>query len=401
MRIAAVAIRVNKLRSVLTSLGIIIGIASVTAMVTVINGIERQFDASLSEMGTDVLYVEKWPWLTGPGTKWWEYINRPDIRAELADVIEQRARYSSAAAPVIVTRRTVSQGSTTLTGVRVEASTPSYEQVHLVDLAEGRFYGDLDLRSSRHVAILGARVVEDLFPHQNPLGKHVRVGGHRFEVIGVMARKGSGADGGESSDNEIKIPFSTFSKLFGSERRSVSVQVKAVAPELVDVAEDELMGILRAARGIDALDPNDFEINQQATLRAQMAPVKTAIYGVGIFLTALSLLVGGIGVMNIMYVSVKERTREIGLRKAVGAPRGTILIQFLVEAVIVCLIGGAIGVGFSALLAMLINMVISTYLPFSTVLLAFGICVGIGVLFGLAPAWAAARSEPIESLRYE
>lgn len=399
--IAARAIRVNKLRSVLTTLGIIIGITSVTAMATVINGIEQEFDASMAELGTDVLYIEKWPWMSGPGTKWWEYRNRPDITDDLAEVVQDRSRYAVAATPVISTRGTVGFKSVDLSEVQVEGSRPSFPRVHAVDLAEGRFYNEMDDRSARNVAVIGAGVAESLFPLEQPLGKDIRIDGHRFEVIGVMAKKGSGAEGSGSFDSQIKIPFNTYKKLFGVYRRSVSVQVRVASAAVLEEAQDEITGILRVARRLDAFEKNDFEINQQQSLREQMAPVKTAIYGIGIFLTALALLVGGIGVMNIMFVSVKERTKEIGLRKAVGARRRTILTQFLIEAVLVCMLGGAIGVLITAGVSALINLFFTAYLPFSTVALAFAICVAIGMLFGLAPAWTAARSDPIESLRYE
>lgn len=401
LHIALRAIFVNKLRSVLTTLGIIIGITSVTGMATVINGIERQFDASLSELGTDVLYIEKWPWIQGPGTKWWNYINRPDITADLADVIEDRSRYAVAATPVIQERTSVAYGGTTLTNVRVAGANASYERVHTVDLADGRFFTELDDRAARNVVVIGAGVAERLFPNEQPLGKDVRVRGNRFEVVGVLTKEGSGTEGGESSDNAVMIPFGTYKKIFGLWRRSVSVQVRVASAGVLEDAQDEITGILRVARKLDALEENDFEINQQASLREQMAPVKTAIYGIGIFLTALALLVGGIGVMNIMFVSVKERTREIGVRKAVGAKRRTILIQFLIEAVAVCLLGGVIGIVITSGLAAVINLFFTAYLPVGTVVFAFFICMLVGVVFGLAPAWAAAKSDAIESLRYE
>ncbi len=401
LHIALRAIFVNKLRSVLTTLGIIIGITSVTGMATVINGIERQFDASLSELGTDVLYIEKWPWIQGPGTKWWNYINRPDITADLADVIEDRSRYAVAATPVIQERTSVAYGGTTLTNVRVAGANASYERVHTVALADGRVFTELDDRAARNVVVIGAGVAERLFPNEQPLGKDVRVRGNRFEVVGVLTKEGSGTEGGESSDNAVMIPFGTYKKIFGLWRRSVSVQVRVASAGVLEDAQDEITGILRVARKLDALEENDFEINQQASLREQMAPVKTAIYGIGIFLTALALLVGGIGVMNIMFVSVKERTREIGVRKAVGAKRRTILIQFLIEAVAVCLLGGVIGIVITSGLAAVINLFFTAYLPVGTVVFAFFICMLVGVVFGLAPAWAAAKSDAIESLRYE
>lgn len=389
------------MRSVLTTLGIIIGITAVTAMATVINGIERDFNENLSELGTDVLYVTKWPWVNGPGFKWWEYINRPNIREDLAEAINKRSRYALTAIPVAGTGRTVRFSDKTAQRVRIEGSSPDYPLVHNVDLEAGRFYTEVENRSQRNVCVIGAGVAEQLFPIEQPIGKHIRIDGEKFQVIGVLEKKGSSSDGPGSSDNQIKIPFNTFKTIFGMRWRSITVEVKLNEGVDIEEGKDEITGILRTARKLDALEKDDFEINYQNSLIEQLAPIKAAIYGIGIFLTALALLVGGIGVMNIMFVSVKERTREIGIRKAVGAKRFTILTQFLIEAIIVCLIGGLVGVGISLGLTALINMVMPAFLPISTIFVALGICVLIGVIFGLAPAWSAAKAEPIAALRYE
>lgn len=402
LRIALRAIWVNKLRAVLTTLGIIIGIASVTSMATILNGIDQQFEESLSSLGTDVLYIDKWPWGTGPGFKWWNYINRPPITEDVAEVVRERSRYAQAVAPTADTDRAAQYQERSLDRVEVVGATPSYGEVKSINLAAGRFYTESDERAARAVCVIGAEVVEGLFAVGSPLDKTIRVGGRPCRVVGVLEEQGGGIFG-ISQDNQVLVPFSTFQKYYGMSRwRSVSVLVKVGAPEQMNEAADELTGILRAARQVQPMEENDFEINQQDNLRSSFEPVQFAIFGVGIFLTALALIVGGIGVMNIMFVSVKERTREIGLRKAVGAKRRAILIQFLIEAVIVCLIGGVIGVALSFGLAALINAFgITAVLPFSTVLLAFGICVLVGVIFGLAPAWQAAKAEPIEALRYE
>jgi putative ABC transport system permease protein len=398
---AATAIGGNKLRSILTTLGIVIGITSVTAMATVINGLERNFEESLSELGADVLYIEKWPWATGPGFKWWNYINRPDITVDLADAIEARSRFAVAAVPVVNTDRAVRYGSKTLSGVGVEGSSADYTEVYAVDLEAGRFFNELEDRAARNVCVIGAQIASELFPVEEPIGKFIRLSGIRFQVIGVLQRKGSDAEGQGGSDMAVKIPLSAFKNHFGLSERSVSVRVKVANSDLVESAKDELTGIVRAARKQDAREENNFEINEQQSLRESLAPVKLTIYLIGIFLTALALLVGGIGVMNIMFVSVKERTREIGIRKAIGARRKSILTQFLIEAIVICLIGGALGILFALGATALINAFIPAILPVSTVVMAFAICVLVGIVFGLAPAWAAARAEPIEALRYE
>ncbi|NND71873.1 MAG: FtsX-like permease family protein [Rhodothermales bacterium] len=398
--IALRAINAQKLRSLLTTLGIIIGILSVTAMATVVNGIEEGFEQDMSTLGTDVLYIEKWPW--GFVSDWWNYINRPNITQDLAEVVERRSQFASAATAVVRTSRSIDYKSNNLGGVQIIGLSSNYSRVHDVSIESGNFFSDIHDRSARDVAVLGFEVAERLFPSEQPLGKTVRIGGRRFDVIGVLEKEGSSAGGNsDSGDRTVQIPFTTFQKIYGTRYRDVSVRVKVIDNADVSVAKDEITGILRVARGLDAKQDDDFEINEQETLRAQIAPVKTAIYSVGIGLTALSLLVGGIGVMNIMFVSVKERTREIGIRKATGAKFSSILTQFLIEAILVCSVGGVIGVILSIPVVLGIRAVLPASLDATVVGIAFLICVLIGTIFGLAPAWKAARSEPIEALRYE
>ena len=399
LRIALRALHVHKLRSALTTIGIVIGIVTVTAMFTVINGLERGFERSMTMLGTNVLYVDKMPWFITSAKEFMKYRNRPDIKEDLIDRILAQARYVEAVAPVVQTGRPVRYRDRALYGVFIQGSTPDVTRIEDIDLTEGRWYNNFENRTARNVCIVGAEVAENLFPNERPIGKHIRVGGHRFEVIGVLARQGKFL-GLFSFDEQLQLPINTFKKLFGS-RRSVTIEIKAISAEVMDLAEDEVTGILRTARKVDAMDDSNFAINRQEAFRNAIGAIKGTIYAIGIFLTALALVVGGIGVMNIMFVTVKERTKEIGIRKAVGAKRRAILMQFLIEAVIVCVLAGLIGVAVSALVAVIINSFFTAYLSVGTVILAFSICVGIGVIFGLVPAWSAARAHPIEALRYE
>jgi putative ABC transport system permease protein len=273
--------------------------------------------------------------------------------------------------------------------------------VHSVDLSDGRYFSDLDEQGVRDVIVVGANVAEQLFPFEDPIGKQVRLRGRKFRVIGIFVKEGEGSEGASSADNVAHMPLATFGKHWGTRWRNVSVQAKLIEGTSLEDAKDEMTGVLRVARGLDAKEADNFALNEQQSLREQIEPIKTAIYAIGIGLTALALLVGGIGVMNIMFVTVKERTREIGIRKAVGARRRTILIQFLIEAVVICMVGGLIGVGLSIPLSMVISLILPSSLDFQLVVLAFSICVAIGTIFGLAPAWTAANSVPIEALRYE
>ena len=396
--IALRAIMSHKMRSLLTMLGIIIGIVTVTAMLTIINGLERGLDRSLAMLGTDVLYVEKHNWFNTP-SDWMKARNRPDIRPDLVKVISDRSEHAEAVAPSVVTSGPVRYRDRAMYGVWIEGSTPVAMNISEINLDAGRWYNRAELQRNLPVAVLGAEVAETLFPNERPLGKQIRIRGHRFNVIGVIERQGKFL-GLFSFDEQIQIPFSTFERLFGR-YRSIAIEVKAPSNETVDLVEDELTGILRAARSVDALDESNFHINKVSAFRDQIAGIKGTIYAIGIFLTALSLLVGGIGVMNIMFVTVKERTKEIGIRKAVGASRRAVLIQFLIEAIAVCMVAGVVGVFISIGVAAGINSVIPATLSPATIGIAFGICVGVGIVFGIVPSWNAARQRPIDALRYE
>ncbi|MDX1438506.1 MAG: ABC transporter permease [Rubricoccaceae bacterium] len=396
IRMALVTIWANKLRALLTTLGIIIGIVSVTAMFTTINGIERGFDRSMAMLGTNVINVVRIPNFTN---EWWRYRNRPRITEDIADAIAEHSEHIEAVAPVAFSMNRVSSTDQRLGSVFLRASTHTMADVLGLDLDQGRFYTEQDNRSARNVCVIGIDVAEQLFPVGSPIGKNVWIGQHRFEVIGVLEKQGKFL-GLFSFDEQVILPLETYKKLFGA-RPYLEIQAKAVSADAMQYAEDEMMGIVRLARHLEPMEEENFALERQDAFETQVAGVKGAIYAVGLFLTGLSLLVGGIGVMNIMFVSVKERTREIGIRKALGATRFAILTQFLVEAIVVCMIGGVIGIGFSFIVTMLINQVFTAVLSIATVMLAFAICVGVGVLFGFIPAWTAATSQPIEALRYE
>ncbi|TNE72517.1 FtsX-like permease family protein [bacterium] len=399
IKLAFAAIFQNKMRSVLTMFGIVIGILSVTTMSTVIDGIDRAFENSMKMLGTNVVYVEKWPWSFGPSYKWWLYINRPEMKREYADQIQEMSRFASAASASISRGEKVRFADKYIDGVYVSGTTVSYTQTSDVELDEGRFFTDEEDRLLRNVCVIGADIVTSLFQNQYPLGKSIRFGGQDYLVIGVLAKQGNFL-GLESFDSQVLIPFNTYEKFFGS-RRGVQIAVKFQNEEALAEGQYELEGIMRRIRGLDPLVENNFAINKLEMFEDQYKAMTGAIYGIGIFLTGLSLFVGGIGVMNIMFVSVKERTKEIGIRKAIGAKSWEILIQFLIEAITVCGLGGVIGILLSLLASIAINEIFTAYMDWGTVVQALLITTFTGLAFGFFPARKAATADPISSLRYE
>ncbi len=393
------AIRANKLRSVLTTVGIVIGVLTVIAMQTFIEGLNRNVNKELSVIGGDTFYVRKYPAvMLGDG----QYRNRKNITMDEVRAIERRATLVARVAPeeyrfgsaVRYGRKKTNPDVLTVGG------NEAWQETNGFFVEEGRFFTPTDLQYRRQVAVLGLDIVEKLFPFEEPLDKEVLIDGHRFTVIGVFEEKGSFF--GQNRDNLVLMPITTFEKIYG-EKRSIGVAVQAVDPALIQEAMDEVIGILRAERGVPPGEPNDFEIMTRESLMETWRNLTKIIFSAAIGICAISLLVGGIGVMNIMLVSVTERTREIGIRKAVGAKRLDILAQFLAEAVIICQIGGLIGVVLGLVLAKLVSAATSfpAAAPLWSILLAIGFVSLVGIFFGIYPAAKAARLHPIGALRYE
>jgi putative ABC transport system permease protein len=397
--IAWAALWANKMRAFLTTFGIVIGIVSVTTMATLIDGVNRGFESSVNMLGQNVLYVQKWPWSFGANYNWWDYINRKEVEVGYAERLQDLSQTASAVSAIMYRSDAVRFESESVERIDIRGVSPSYIRTGNIEIANGRFFSEEENRSARMVAVIGHAVSEALFDQRDPVGRTVRMGGQRFEVIGVMEEQGNFL-GLESFDNQFIIPIQAFGRMYGF-RGGVQLQVKFDNEVLLEEGEYEIEGLMRRIRRLEPGEPNDFAINKLDMFREQFKVMTTAIYGIGFFLTALSLFVGGIGVMNIMFVSVKERTKEVGIRKAIGAKSREILFQFLVESVVICTFGGIIGIVLSVGTTALVNSFFVAYLDWGTVFQALIICTITGVVFGFLPAYKAAKADPIESLRYE
>ncbi|MBD3615918.1 MAG: ABC transporter permease [Gracilimonas sp.] len=398
-KIALSALKTNKIRSILTALCIIIGITMVTIVDSVTTGMDITFEKSMSMMGRNVVYVEKWPWGMGGEYKWWEYRNRKEMDLEYVDQIRDYSRYASNVTGAANRGTTIRYQEKSAEDVGLSGTTANYLEIQGLNIADGRMFVQEEVRSGAKVVVIGNTIRESLFELENPLGKKIRIGGQKFTVIGVLVKQGKFM-GLEDADNRIIIPISAYGQIYGL-RYGLQIGVQFPDQATLREGEYELEGIMRRIRQLDATEDNDFAMNKPEAFKQQLEGMKAGIYAVGFILSGLSLLIGGIGVMNIMFVSVRERTKEIGIRKAVGAKSWEIMTQFLLEAIAICLLGGVIGVVLAGGLTILINQAFVAVMNVSVVLLGFTICTIVGVVFGFIPAYRAAKSDPIESLRFE
>jgi putative ABC transport system permease protein len=343
------------------------------------------------------MYVTARPWVIRGD--WWEYRNRPPItRADVA-ALRHSATYLAAVAPIASAAAEVSFRNERISAVQVQGTTSEYLDTSTLKLDQGRFLSELEGASGNHVVVVGAEVVERLFPHESPLGARILLGPHRFTVIGVLKPQGKAF--GRSLDNVVFIPIEAFGEIYGMQRNMAIVA--SAAPDHANEAQEQIVEVLRQSRGLGPETDDTFSINRQSELLKIFNEETSALFGVAIAIGLITLLVGGIGVMNIMLVAVTERTREIGVRRALGARKRTILMQFLVESALVTMIGGCIGTALGVVASAVIGRIspIGAELSSTAVVGAIMFSAIVGLAFGTWPASRAAGLDPIESLRFE
>lgn len=398
--IALNAIRANKLRSVLTTLGIIIGIVAVTTMSTAIVGLREAFISSISSFGSDVLYVDKYPWFAMGD--WSRSRNRKDITYEQYEKLRSVLKNYEAMAPSKSSfGATIKRKEKSVQATLVYGTTEEYQKTGNVNPELGRFLSELDVRSGRRVCVIGKDIANELFPSESPINNDIKINNVPMQVIGVLEKQGSGMMGSFSMDGQVIMPLKTFETVISNRRQRLRIDIKVGNVDRIEDAKEEIIAAMRVIRKVPLDKPDDFAINQQEALKDMYDNTIGIVAIAGIVITALSLFVGAIGIMNIMFVSVTERTREIGVRKAIGAKTWSILLQFLTESALLCLMGGIIGLIISFPLSLIINQFLPTAMPLDVVLLALFISAMVGIVSGFLPAWKASRLNPVDSLRYE
>ncbi len=395
-RIAFGALTANKARSALATLGIVIGVMTVVLMITIVSGLNDSFSTQLARIGSGTIYIQRFPWIIQDD--FFIYRNRPRLTQKNYEDVKRYCQGASTITPYVDTMRPVAFKNESLGGVFLIGTDETYLETTDVMPEVGRFISRMDAIANRDVAVIGTTVAKELFGQHNPIGQKVRIGGFDYKIVGVLEEQG--AMFGQSMDSQVIVPIGSMRKHFGR-RRDLSIIVKAINPDEVEELKDELTGIMRRTRRLGPGEGDNFSINEQGQLMDMYTQITSGVYAAGIIIGGISLIVGGIGIMNIMLVSVTERTHEIGIRKALGARRSQILRQFLIESALICSFGGIIGIGLAWGGAKAINIYLPTSMSVPLAVAGMLFAAFVGVFFGIFPAAKAARLDPIVALRKE
>jgi putative ABC transport system permease protein len=392
----------NKLRTFLSLLGITIGIFAIIIVFTIVDSLEQNLRKSVQSLGDDVVFVQKWPWTFGPDYPWWKYMNRPVPGYPELDVILRKCDGAQSAAFLISSRITMKYRSSSIENVTINCASHQYDRVRNFEIAEGRYFTDIESASGRPVAVIGDVLAKVLFPNQSPLGEFVKVNGSKVMVIGVFKKEGESILGG-SVDTQVLVPINYARSLIDIRDENLDPQILVRAKPGISNEDliDELTGLMRSIRKLPPRSDDNFALNQTSLISTQFDSLFGVVGIVGWIIGGFSILVGGFGIANIMFVSVKERTNIIGIQKSLGAKNYFILSQFLFEAVFLSLIGGLMGllIVFLITLAAGDSIGMEITLTRSNVILGLTVSVLIGIVSGFVPAYGASQLDPVEAIR--
>ncbi|HKL07591.1 MAG TPA: ABC transporter permease [Bacteroidales bacterium] len=399
------ALKINRLRTLLTLLGITIGIFAIISVFTVVDSLENNIKTSLSSMGDDVVYIQKWPWAPEPGEEyaWWEYLNRPVPSLKEYEYIKKRSEKAQYVNFAVSSLRKVKYKNFTATDVIIWANTHEFENIRTFELEGGRYFTPFESASGKNICLIGDQIATDLFKNIEPVGKEIKIQGRKITIVGKIKKEGKDIlNTGGSLDEMIVLPVNFAKTLMDIKSDNTNPMIMVKAKEGISIPEfkDELRSILRSVRTLHPQEKDNFALNQSSILDSVFKSIFGVINLAGWLIGGFSILVGGFGIANIMFVSVKERTNLIGIQKALGAKRFFILFQFLFESVLLSLVGGVIGLFFIYFGSLFANTQteLNIALTFGNILLGLTISIVIGIISGFAPARSAARLNPVEAI---
>jgi putative ABC transport system permease protein len=402
-RFAISALKSNLTRTILSLLGVTVGIFAIIAVFTLVDSLEKNIKSSFSFLGTNVMRVDRFPFSGGPSNyPWWKYFQRPRGTVAEYKFLIERIKEAEGVTISVSSNTLVQAGNNAYQGMDLTGVAYTYPDVYEIELEEGRYFSETEVNSARNLAIIGKKIANTLYPNQSIIGKEIKIKGMKYVVIGVLKEEGEGLFDLPSKDEAGLIPYGAFTKIFFTGKNGIepTIAVKGKDDDIgLVLLENEMTGLMRAKRGLKPIQDDNFSLNKTEFIQNSIGAIFDVISVAGWVIGGFSILVGGFGIANIMFVSVRERTNIIGIQKSLGAKNYFILFQFLFEAVLLSLIGGVTGILLVFALSFVQLGSLELSLSFGNIILGLGVSSIIGVVSGIVPATLAARMDPVEAIR--